>query len=428
MNLPYLTGNFPGIGGSIKNRFEDFFVQEIPLYEPSGEGEHVYAEIQKINLTTFDAINAIARALTISSRDIGYAGLKDARAVTRQIVSIPVTEEAVMRLKIPDVTILWAARHGNKLRLGHLKANRFAIKIRDVNPTDIIKLRPVLADLQKRGMPNYFGEQRFGRRGDNDKLGAAYVRGDHKALLSALLGQPKPDIEDPQTVQARTAFDKGYLEESLRHWPRHSGMERRVLHRLFKTHRPSAAVWSIDEKLRRLWVSALQSRVYNEIVAARINDLGQLMDGDFAYKHENGACFLVESAAAEQPRADAFEISPTGPLIGFRVSLPEGKPLEMEQAAFSAYNLAPADFKRTGQLRVKGDRRPLRVQPTDVEIASGVDEHGPHVTVAFTLPAGSFATVMLRELMKTDEQETKDPLESAKSDVSAPDIDLSNGS
>ena len=76
MILPYLTRDFPGIGGTIKNRPEDFFVQEIPLYEPAGQGEHIYAEVQKVNLTTFDAINRIADALRISSRDIGYAGRK----------------------------------------------------------------------------------------------------------------------------------------------------------------------------------------------------------------------------------------------------------------------------------------------------------------------------------------------------------------
>jgi len=126
MSLPYLTRDIPGIGGTIKQRAEDFFVQEIPIYEPSGEGEHVFAEIQKVNLTTFDAINRIAAALKISNRDIGYGGLKDARAITRQIFSIPgTTEAAVMNLKVPDLTVLWAARHGNKMRLGHLKANRF---------------------------------------------------------------------------------------------------------------------------------------------------------------------------------------------------------------------------------------------------------------------------------------------------------------
>src|SRR5690349_8085284 len=102
--LPYLTRDFAGVGGTIKVRAEDFFVQEIPLYEPTGEGEHVYCEIEKIGVTTFDAINAIARALNISSRDIGYAGMKDARAITRQVFSIwGVSESDVMALKLPNI-------------------------------------------------------------------------------------------------------------------------------------------------------------------------------------------------------------------------------------------------------------------------------------------------------------------------------------
>src|SRR5262245_52526819 len=108
MALPYLTREFPGVGGAIKQRPEDFFVQEIPLYEPSGEGEHVYCEIQKAGVTTFDAIHRIADALRVSSRDIGYAGMKDAIAVTRQVISIlGTTPEAVMGLHLPDITIQW---------------------------------------------------------------------------------------------------------------------------------------------------------------------------------------------------------------------------------------------------------------------------------------------------------------------------------
>src|SRR5206468_7249208 len=195
MLLPYLS-NFPGIGGAIKQRAEDFFVQEIPLYEPSGEGEHVYAEVQKVGLTTFEAINRIADALHVSSRAIGYAGLKDARAITRQVFSIPgTTEQAAMGLRIPDLTVQWARRHGNKIRLGHLAGNRFAIKIRGVEPTDVVKLQPVLDELKTRGMPNYFGEQRFGRRGDNDKLGATLIRGRPEELLQVLLGSPDPKID-----------------------------------------------------------------------------------------------------------------------------------------------------------------------------------------------------------------------------------------
>jgi tRNA pseudouridine13 synthase len=404
MNLPYLTPDFPGIGGSIKQRPEDFFVQEIPLYEPSGEGEHVYAEIQKVGLSTFDVVHRLAQSLNVPTRDIGYAGLKDARAVTRQVFSIlGVTEQAVMNLKIPGVQVQWAARHGNKLRLGHLAANRFAVKIRDVNPTDVVKLRPVLDVFEKRGMPNFFGEQRFGRRGNNDQLGAALVRGDNVGLLKLLLGSPDPALDDKHSLKARKLFDERQNDESMKQWPRRCGMERRVLARLIKTKKPGSAIRAIDEKLRRLWVSALQSKLFNDVLIQRLESIDKLMDGDLAYKHDNGACFKVEQASVEQARCDAFEISPTGPLLGYRMSVPGGAPLKIEQSVFGAAGLTAGEFKHADRERVKGARRPLRVKPENIELAAGVDEHGGHITVAFTLPAGSFATVLLGELMKPAE-------------------------
>jgi len=413
MPLPYLTHDFPGIGGAIKQRPQDFFVQEIPLYEPSGQGEHVYCEIQKVGISTFEAINRIAEALQIPTRDIGYAGLKDAQSISRQVLSIlGSTPEQVMAMQIPDITVLWAARHGNKLRLGHLAGNRFAVKIRDVNPTDVVKLRPVLDILEKRGMPNFFGEQRFGRRGDNDILGAALIRGRPEELLHHLLGSPNPDLDDPQTLLARKLFDEANYEQSMKHWPRRSGMERRVLARLMKTGKPGAAVRAIDQRLRRLWVSALQSRIFNDVLVQRIDSIDKLMDGDLAYKHDNGACFLVENAAAEQPRANAFQISPTGPIVGYRMTMPQGRPLQIEQQVLKSHGLTPGHFRQQGMVQAKGARRPLRVKPTDTKLEAGVDEFGSYITVAFTLPAGSFATILLRELMKNDEPQpatTPDP-------------------
>jgi tRNA pseudouridine13 synthase len=407
-SLPYLTRDFPGIGGTIKHRPEDFFVQEIPAYEPSGEGEHVYFEIQKVGLTTFEAISRLAKALNVPNACIGYAGMKDARAITRQVLSIQgATPQRLMALGLPDVKVLWAARHGNKLRLGHLKGNRFAIKIRGVEPTDVLKLRPAVAELAKRGMPNYFGEQRFGRRGDNDRLGAALVRGDDQGLLDQLLGRPDAANDPPRVAEARTAYDAGDLARALALWP--GGMERAVLARLVKTGQPAAAVRSVDQKIRKLWVSALQSRLFNEVVAARIDSPSRVMGGDLAYKHENGACFRVENAETEQSRADAFEISPTGPLLGFRMTLPAGEPLGIEEAVFSAAGLSPGEFRSPHLGKVRGARRPLRVRPEELELAAGVDEFGPHVTVAFTLPAGSFATVLVRELTKVDDPGTKKP-------------------
>ncbi len=406
IDLPYLTDS-PGIGGVIKQRPEDFFVQEMPLYEPTGEGEHVYCEVQKMGMTTFNAVSRMAQALKVPEENIGYAGMKDARAVTRQLFSISgVTPDAVMALNSEGMSVMWAARHGNKLRLGHLAANRFAVKIRNVDPTTVVRLKPIMALLQQRGMPNYFGEQRFGMRGNNDLLGAALVRGDYSGLLKLLLGSPNPALDEPDMVQARTLFDERRNEEAMHHYPRRAGLERRILARLIKTGKPSASVRAIDQKLRRLWVSALQSRLFNEVVSRRIASLDQLQLGDLAYKHENGACFLVHDLVAEQPRCEAFEISPTGPLAGYRMSLPEGEPLLVEQEVFSNANLTPADFRHEGREKVKGARRPLRVQPTDIDLVGGVDDHGTHVTVAFTLPPGSFATVLLRELMKNSELET----------------------
>ena len=167
---------------------------------------------------------------------------------------------------------------------------------------------------------------------------------------------------------------------------------------------PGAAVRAVDERLRRLWVSALQSRLFNDVVARRIESIDRLLNGDVAYKHDNGACFRVENAALEQPRCDAFEISPSGPLVGYRITLPEGEPLAIEQDVFTAAHVTPEDFRRTNALKVKGARRPLRVKPAGTEVAAGVDEHGGYITVAFTLPAGSFATVLLAEIMKSKQE------------------------
>jgi tRNA pseudouridine13 synthase len=250
-------------------------------------------------------------------------------------------------------------------------------------------------------MPNYFGEQRFGRRRNNHLLGAAILRGDDMEALKLLLGSPDKTLDNPQQRSAREAFDRGDYAASMKHYPRSSGTERRLLARFIKSRNPGGAIRMVDQRIRRLWISALQSDLFNDVVAKRIDSLDKVMVGDLAEK-ENGAVFRVEDVALEQPRCDAFEISPTGPLIGYRMTLPELEALQIEQEVFAARAIKPGDFRVAGRLKVKGARRALRVRPTDVQLAAGVDEHGPHVTAAFTLPAGSFATVFLRELMKEE--------------------------
>jgi tRNA pseudouridine13 synthase len=335
--------------------------------------------------------------------------MKDAHAISRQVFSIlGTTPEAVMAVKSPEMSVQWAARHGNKLRLGHLAGNRFAVRIRDVAATDVVKLKPAIERLSARGMPNYFGTQRFGRRGDNADLGAALVSGDDKAAVGLLLGKPMPRVDDSSAHGARAAFDAGDLAGAMKRWPRRSGMERRVLARFIKTGNPTAAIRCVDERLRRLWVSALQSEVFNAVVAARIDSLDKLVNGDLAMKTDNGAVFAVPEAAVEQARCDAGEISPTGPLIGYRMTETSAAAREIEDAALKTRGLSGSDFRVAGRLKVKGARRALRVFPRDMELSGGVDDHGPHITVAFSLPAGSFATVLIRELTGTGEQDALD--------------------
>ena len=405
--LPYATPDFPGVGGTLRRRPEDFFVQELPLYEPSGEGGHVVVEVQKIGLTTRQAIKRIADELGIDERNVGYAGLKDRHALTRQLLSVPaeggVDEERVMTMRVEGIFPQWAARHGNKLRVGHLSGNRFAVKIRDVYPPDVTKLRPVLDQLSRDGLPNYYGEQRFGVDAERptDALGLTLIRGDLEGFLKLFLGG---DDSREDVAAVRRLYDAGDLPAALEAWPRNVQPERRTLQALVEAGKPARAIRAIDKKTLRFYKSAAQSRVFNEVVADRLRTglLSTLRDGDVAAKHNDdnlrtGGMFLVEDAAVEQPRCERWEVSPTGPMFGRKMRKPAGETAEAERAAAERLGVSVADFDSE-----TGDRRPLRVRPRDTTLAAGSDDDGGHITVAFTLPAGSFATTLLRELMKSD--------------------------
>ena len=170
--LPYLTGDLPGIGGRIKERLEDFRVEEIPLYEASGEGTHVYFRIVKAGIPTPAAVDRIARHMGVRPHEIGLAGLKDARAIATQMLSLEHADtERLAALSDGQVRVTWTSRHTNKLRPGHLAGNRFSIRIRGAGAAELEPARRVLDVLCRRGVPNYFGRQRFGARGDTARLG-----------------------------------------------------------------------------------------------------------------------------------------------------------------------------------------------------------------------------------------------------------------
>lgn len=339
--FPCLTRAIPGIGGVIRERPEDFHVEERPLYLPCGEGEHLYLSVTKRGLATPQLVARVASTLGVKAHRIGVAGLKDARAVTTQMVSIQgISPEDVGRLRLDDrllsITIL--GRHRNRLRTGHHAGNVFRLVLRKVKPSASETVPVVLDELSRRGVPNYFGPQRQGRTGQNYQVGAALLN------------------EEPRRARM--------------------------------------------PKSKRLWyLHAYQSFLFNHVLAERLDRIDRVLAGDWAMKHENGACFLVEDESVEQRRVAAFEISPTGPLFGSRAPWAEGEPGGIEQAVVTQLGTTMEALRRAAkECRFRGERRALRLPLRDLDWSL----RGDVLTLSFTLPPGGYATSVLRELMKAD--------------------------
>ena len=338
---PFLTSALPGIGGRIRTTLDDFQVQERPLYFPCGTGEHLYVRITKRGLSTPDLVRQLSARLGVKSQAIGIAGLKDARAVTTQLVSLQgVDSEQVSGLKLDD-TILSVdilGRHRNRLRAGHHAGNYFRLVIREVSGHAVETVPAVLDRLRRRGVPNYFGPQRQGKGGDNYQIGAA------------------------------------------------------LLHDSLRRNRMSRA--------KRMWyLNAYQSFLFNRMLARRIDRIDRVLVGDWATKLENGACFQVEDAEKEQPRVDRFEISPTGILFGSRASWAGGEPGLIEEAVIAEAGTTREALVAAGKAcGFRGERRALRAPLAELDWSL----NGSLLTLMFALPPGAYATSVLRELMKTD--------------------------
>jgi tRNA pseudouridine13 synthase len=278
----------------------------------------------------------------VRAQSIGTAGLKDARAVTTQMVSLHgVTEGRLSRLKTDEqiLAIEMLGRHRNRLRPGHHAGNRFRLVIRDVDAGAKEVVPTVLHELSRRGVPNYFGPQRQGRSGENYQIGAT--------LLA----------------------DAAQREKMSR--------------------------------AKRMWyLNTFQSHLFNQILARRIDRIDRMLVGDWAMKMDNGACFLVEDAQKEQARADRFEISPTGILFGSRVSWATGEPGEIEQGVVVEHGSTVASLTESAKTcGFRGERRSLRIPLAELEWALD----GSLLTLSFFLPPGAYATSVVRELMKVPE-------------------------
>lgn len=390
------------IAGEVREEPEDFQVEEVPLYEPAGEGSHLYLWLEKRGIPTDEAVRRISRRLGIARRDVGHAGLKDARALTRQWLSIP----APASFELPglddgQMRVLEARRHKNKLKVGHLLGNRFRLRVRGAGPA-LEPARAALELLARRGVPNYFGLQRFGVERHTHLLGQALVREDAPRLVELLLvgagreGDPAPGGRLGEAREAARAGEWTRVSELL---PPSMAAESSLARALARGQEPREAARALGGKWLPFYAAAWQSWLFNTYLTRHLERIDVVEAGEVVSLHRNGAAFLVEDVAREQPRCAAFEISPSGPLFGRRLLRPaEGSAPRAAEDALLA-ELAPGIDPEVGEAlgaRPQGERRPLRIALRELAI----EVEGPDLLLSFFLPRGSYATSVLEELFQ----------------------------
>jgi tRNA pseudouridine13 synthase len=344
--------------GRIRRDLEDFVVEEIPAYEPGGEGDHVFVRFTKRNVTTLDAVSTFARALGCDPREAGFAGMKDKRAVATQTISLrapagvdpSALAARACALSAATIVVHEARPHGNKLKPGHLVGNRFAITVREIARERVGEVTAALEHLGRTGLPNAFGAQRFGLGGQNVARARAWLAGDDRP-------------------------------------PR-------------------------DPRVMRLYWSSMQSAVFNTLLDARVRDgsWSAPLEGDLLKLRSSGGLFVCTAVQTDRERAERGEVSPTGPIVGAKMRWPEGAPGELERRITGEVLGEGFDFARTRRLG-EGSRRALRMWVEDLRwevIEDDAGHEAASVRVYFVLPKGGYATTVLAAAVSIDETGERD--------------------
>jgi len=318
MTLPQWPHAYPasGANATLKLLDEDFIVTELPLQLPCGEGEHLWLDIEKIGANTAFVAQQLAAATGVQDWDVGYAGLKDRHAITRQWFSIYLPKGETPDLTLlqhPEFKVLSQSRHLKKLRPGDLQGNRFHIVLRDVTG-DRDAIEANLKAVASHGVPNYFGAQRFGHDGGNVEQG--------RAMLA-------------REIRVRNPKKKG------------------------------------------IYLSAVRSFVFNEVLALRIEQglWGKTLPGD---------------AMDEAGR-------PTGPLWGRGRVTTTNQAQALENGAAERHAILCDGMEHAG---LDQDRRALVASPAEM---SWEWPQADQLALTFSLRAGSYATSVLNEILRTTE-------------------------
>jgi tRNA pseudouridine13 synthase len=332
--LAYAFGK-PTTTGRLRQIPEDFCVTEIPLLEPEGEGEHVWLWIRKSTENTQWVAEQLARFAAVHPRQVSYAGMKDRQAVTEQWFSVHLPGRDAPdweNLNSETLTVLRHARHSRKLRRGALKGNRFRLRVRDIGGEDT-ELEKRLTVIAREGVPNYFGEQRFGRDGSN--------------------------LQNAQRL---------FANPKLR----------------------------FSRNKRSLTLSAARSFLFNQVLSQRVcaATWNAPLDGDAMQLDGSHSFFIAETADAELvSRVNKQDVHPTGPLHGRGENPAHGACRELEQSVLADFTDWCEGLEVAG---LKQDRRALRL---GVQGLTWDRDSSGELLLEFSLPAGAYATCVLRELL-----------------------------
>ncbi|MFA6195167.1 MAG: tRNA pseudouridine(13) synthase TruD [Sulfurimonas sp.] len=332
----------------------DFVVEEIPLYEFSGEGEHLVLFVRKKSLSTLELVSIIAKHLGIQNKEIGYAGLKDKHAMTKQYISLHKKhEEAMENFEHENIKILSKNYHNNKIKIGHLKGNRFYIKVKKVNPTSAKKIDEAIKNISDFGMPNYFGYQRFGNDGDNHIDGEKVAKG----------------IKKERNPKIKKLLISAYQSHLFNLW-----LSRRLeINTLIKNFSASELEPLLNMPIEEVEQLKAQKHPF------------KVMLGDIMEHYPHGRLFDFDGSQEDLERFMNRDISVTGLLCGKKV-----------RVSSQAAGMVEKEFNDT--INEDGARRYAWVYPTEVE-GRYLSEEAQY-EMNFSLPKGSYATVLVEEIAK----------------------------
>ncbi|MFB6311136.1 MAG: tRNA pseudouridine(13) synthase TruD [Salinirussus sp.] len=421
VGMNWYVSDADGIGGRLRDSPSDFRVRELEALDPEpldadpSAYPHLVCRVTLRGWDTNDFARTLSDRLGISRERVSWAGTKDKRAITTQLVSIDgVAPDVVPTIDGVDIEVI--GRAGRPVLFGDLYGNAFDVRVADPRDRDVSRITDQLARFAGTepptvGVPNYFGQQRFGsRRPVTHEVGLAIVREDWSSAVLAYVGNPHP--REPAATQEARAYVDEHRDwaGALERMPRHLRFERAMLHRLDEGRDYRDALEAVPSNLQTLFVHAAQSYIFNRILSERLEQdlpFSEPVPGDIV-------CFTTDTQTAvtlpdtDQPQrvtedrlavvqrhCDRGRAVVTAPLVGTETTLATGRPGDIEHTILDEIGVEPDDFDLPGNFASAGDRRAVLVK-TAVAV-----EHEP-LTFSFTLPRGSYATVLLREYLKTD--------------------------